>query len=58
VKEIAWKAQHRLHSRYWHLVNKGKDHRKAITAVGRELLGFIWSIAVTIERQQELEKAA
>ena len=23
VKAIAWKAQHRLHSKYWRLVNKG-----------------------------------
>jgi len=58
VKEIAWKAQHRLHSRYWTLTNKGKDNRKVVTAIGRELLGFIWSIGVTVERQQARKAAA
>jgi len=27
----------------------GKDQRKVITAVGRELLGFIWAIAIKTE---------
>ncbi len=27
----------------------GKDQRKVITAVGRELLGFIWAIAIKAE---------
>jgi transposase len=58
VKEIAWKAQHRLHKRYWHLTNKGKDHRKVVTAIGRELLGFIWSIGVVVEQQQAEKPAA
>lgn len=49
VKEIAWKAQHRLHSRYRHLTAKGKCRQQTITAVGRELLGFIWAIGVTVE---------
>lgn len=49
VKEIAWKAQHRLHKRYRSLVGAGKDKRKVVTAVGRELLGFIWAIGVRVE---------
>jgi len=28
----------------------GKDPRKVTTAVGRELLGFIWAIAIKAER--------
>ena len=40
VKEIAWKAQLRLHKRYQRLMTAGKDQRKIITAVGRELLGL------------------
>jgi transposase len=51
VKEIAWKAQHRLHKRYRNLLGAGKDPRKAITAVARELLGFIWAIATRAEAQ-------
>jgi len=52
TKEIAWKAQHRLHSRYWRLAKRGKTPGNAITAVARELLGFIWAIAVRTEKQQ------
>jgi len=49
IKEIAWKAQHRLHKRSLRLAAAGKDQRKIITAVGRELLGFIWAIGVKAE---------
>jgi transposase len=49
LKEIAWKAQNRLHKRYSRLVAAGKDQRKIVTAVGRELLGFIWVIGVKAE---------
>jgi len=55
VKEIAWKAQHRLHKRYCSLVGAGKDKRKVVTAVGRELLGFIWAIGVQVESNRTLE---
>jgi transposase len=50
VKEIAWKAQHRLYRRYYRLMAKGKTKQKVVTAVARELLGFIWDIGVTVER--------
>ena len=46
VRAIAWKAQLRLHQRYRRLMGKGKPKQKVITAVGRELLGFIWAIGV------------
>ena len=49
VKAIAWKAQHRLHARYCHLLAKGKCKQAVVTAVGRELLGFIWAIGVKVE---------
>ncbi len=55
TKEIAWKAQHRLHKRYRKLGAAGKDQRKIVTAVARELLGFIWAIGIraeTISKQQ------
>jgi hypothetical protein len=41
VKEIAWKAQHRLHKRYRTLSAAGKEKQRVITAVGGELLGPI-----------------
>jgi transposase len=50
VKDIAWKAQHRLHQRYIKLMAKGKIKQKAVTAVARELLGFIWAIGVEVEQ--------
>jgi transposase len=52
VKEIAWKAQHRLHARYRKLIGRGKCPPQVVTAVGRELLGFIWAIGVAVESQQ------
>lgn len=51
VKDIAWKAQHRLHQRYIKLMAKGKIKQKVVTAVARELLGFIWAIAVEVEQK-------
>src|SRR5262249_17672611 len=41
ICEIAWKAQHRLHRRY-HRLTQRMPAPKAVTAVSRELLGFIW----------------
>lgn len=55
LKEISWKAQHRLHSRYRKLVARGKSNQLAMTAVARELLGFIWAIGVRVEQQQARE---
>lgn len=54
VKEIAWKAQHRLHRRYAKLAAKGKPKQKVVTAIARELLGFVWAVG----RQIEHERAA
>ncbi len=44
-----WKAQHRLHKRYMKLGAAGKHQGKIITAVARELLGFIWAIGIRAE---------
>ena len=51
VKEIAWKAQHRLHARYRALTARGKCNQQVMTALGRELLGFIWAIGVHVEAE-------
>ncbi|HEY6922839.1 MAG TPA: hypothetical protein VI653_05175 [Steroidobacteraceae bacterium] len=50
VRQIAWKAQHRLHNRYSKLSARGKTKQKVVTAVARELLGFIWAIGVQVEQ--------
>src|SRR5215475_4702762 len=44
VREIAWKAQHRLTSRYRALTRNGKKPTVVVTAIARELSGFIWAI--------------
>jgi len=44
VREIAWKAQHRLYGRYRTLIRRGKLKNVAIAAVARELAGFIWAV--------------
>ena len=49
VKEIAWKAQHRLYLRHRHLAAHGKCQQQVVTALGRELLGFIWAIGREVE---------
>ena len=49
VCEIAWKAQLRLCSRYRRLWNKGKAKQVVVTAIARELCGFMWAIANEIE---------
>jgi transposase len=49
IKDIAWKAQWRLYHRYCKLTAGGKNKNEAVTAVGRELLGFIWAIGVRTE---------
>jgi transposase len=49
IRQIAWKAQVRLSKRYGRLAASGKDQRKIVTAVGRELLGFVWAIGLRAE---------
>lgn len=44
-RAIAWKAQVRLCKRYRTLRAKGKEQNKVITAIARELSGFVWAIA-------------
>jgi transposase len=46
--ELAWRAQQRLHQRYRHL-NGRVGRPKAVTAVARELAGFIWAIGQRME---------
>jgi len=58
VKDIAWKAQQRLHKRYKAMEARGKNKNQIVAALGRELLGFIWAIGVRTEQQQRLVKAA
>jgi transposase len=58
VKQTAWKAQQRLHKRFVALTARGKTSGQAMTALARELLGFLWAIAVSVEKRFPLVKAA
>lgn len=51
IQEIALKAMHPLHDRYFRLTARGKSKQQVVTAVGRELLGFIWAIGILVERK-------
>src|SRR3954452_24785535 len=51
VKQIAWKAQYRLNKRYKAMSARGKNKNQIVTALGRELLGFVWAIATKVERE-------
>jgi transposase len=58
VKQIAWKAQYRLHKRYKAFAARGKNKNQIVTALGRELLGFIWAIATATEQKHKIAAAA
>jgi transposase len=58
ITEVAWKAQNRLHKRYMTLMARGKDQRKTMTAIARELLGFIWAIGIKAEAASKQRIAA
>ena len=51
VVEIAAKARHRLSARYRRLLARGKPKQQVVTAIARELLGFVWAIGVEVERK-------
>jgi transposase len=43
VIDQAWHAQHRLHRRYRRLAARGKSKQHIVTAIARELSGFVWA---------------
>lgn len=57
ICEIAWKAQLRLCGKYRKLINR-KITQVVVTAVARELIGFIWAIAKEVEIQSDSRQAA
>lgn len=58
IAAMAWTAQERLHRRYWALTNKSKPSTKVVTALARELAGFVWSIGREAERDFKAARAA
>jgi len=52
VRAIAWKAQQRLHKRFKQLAVRKKSV-VAVTAIARELVGFVWAIACKVKPAQQ-----
>ena len=50
IVELAWRAQLRLHARYRHLSLR-IGARKALTAIARELAGFIWAAGHVLQEE-------
>jgi transposase len=50
IQAISWRAQNRLHKKYYRLLSRGKESGKVVTAVARELAGFIWAITRELEK--------
>ena len=49
INAIAEKADRRLSSRYRRLSERGKPTQKTTAAIARELLGFVWAVAIEAE---------
>jgi len=50
---IADRAHQRLYHRYWALVKRGKPVHKTVTAVARELVGFLWEAMVEAKSKSD-----
>jgi transposase len=48
-RDIAWKAQVRLCARYRRMLARRKKAPVVITAIARELIGFMWAIACQVK---------
>lgn len=44
IIRASWRAQNRLNGKYRRLIARGKHANKAIVAVARELVGFVWEV--------------
>jgi transposase len=49
ARDIAWKAQLRLTRRFQHLTHAKKQTNIVVTAIARELLGFIWALGQEVK---------
>ena len=49
VRDIAWKAQIRLCTRYRTMLAKGKKPTIVVAALARELAGFVWAIGQEVK---------
>lgn len=56
VRAISLKAQQRLHARYVALKSRHKKTVVVVTAVARELCGFIWAIACQVSAPEKVKE--
>lgn len=56
VLEHSWKAQERLHARFWHL-DQSVGRSKAVVAVARELIGFLGHALIQRATGHEVTRA-
>ncbi|HGG57853.1 MAG TPA: IS110 family transposase [Nannocystis exedens] len=49
LTRIGWRAQQRLHGRYRRLLGRGKRPQVVVTALARELAGFVWCIGQEVQ---------
>ncbi|MEM6410156.1 MAG: IS110 family transposase [Pseudomonadota bacterium] len=52
IRELAWKAQERLCRRFARLIASGKKSVVVVTAIARELAGFLWAVCQELKRQE------
>jgi transposase len=45
VQDLAWRGQLRLCGRYRKMASRGLHRNKVVTAIARELIGFLWATA-------------
>jgi transposase len=51
IRELSWRAQNRLHRKYIRLKCRHLHENKIVVAVARELVGFIWELAMLLKTQ-------
>jgi transposase len=56
VTAHAWSAQQRLHHRYCRLAARGKPKPSVVTAIARELTGFLWAALTAFADRPSLER--
>jgi transposase len=52
----AWAAQQRLHRRYGRLAARGKPKQHVVTAIARELTGFLWAALIPSADRPSVER--
>jgi hypothetical protein len=58
VRAIAFKAQQRLHARHKVLTAHRKKASVVVTALARELCGFVWAIACQVSAPEKVKRRA